>query len=346
MSNCTNCTTTDLAPYTAGTWETRQVLHFARRTGFGLTFNELQAAVAQNPQTYIQNKLNQIDSFSNIPPEFYTEWSYGDFGCYNDSSAPGSTSEQDCPDKYALFIAHNPDWNRVQDIGVSHTYAFDTLAALHDGDWVARMHTQGLKQKMVLFWSNHFVTGIGVRRIINQGMVHVYYRTLEQYAFGNFKEFTRDIGKTIAMLKYLDGTNNTATNINENYARELFELFTLGENNGYTQNDIEQAAKAFTGWQFSVHDSPLVASFIDYQHFGGNKTVFGQPIARPLDQADMEYDDVIDILFEQRSDEIATFICTEIYKFFIGHNVVDSIIDEMKTTFLNSNFADCNVLRW
>lgn len=329
-----NCTTTSLTPYT-GTWDIRHILHFARRTGFSLTNNELQTALSQDPQTYIQGKLNEIDLSPNLPHPFYAEngnlWGADAWTCYN----PGEEPEYitlDCAPFHAKFDEHNPDWDGTW----LHSYVARTIAAIYDGDWLGNMYVQGLKQKMILFWSNHFV--IETDDSINKAVIHEYYKTLEQYAFGNFKDFVSAIGKTIGMMSYLNGKDNTKDNLNENYARELYELFTLGVNNGYTQTDIEETARAFTGWTFSGRAYPLIPYFDEWQHVIGNKTVFGQTISRPTGEEELEYDDVIDLLFQERSDQIAGFICTEIYKFFIGYNVVNSIIDDLKTTFLNNNF--------
>jgi len=167
--------------------------------------------------------------------------------------------------------------------------------------------------------------------------VHEYYKTIATFGFGNFKDFVKAIGKTTAMLNYLSGRQNTKTNLNENYARELYELFTLGINNGYTQTDIVETAKAFTGWTFDIHRYPMTAYFNHWDHVPQAKTIFGQPVNRSQNDWALEYDDVIDILFEQRADQIAEFICTEIYKFFVSYDVDANIINGLKNTFLNNS---------
>jgi len=351
MNNCTNST---LTPY-AGEWTVRQVLHFARRTGFSLTYTELQAALTQTPQDYIQAKLNEIDApytiddpmYDNNNDPFYAKdveqsgtkalWGADAWSCYLPGGGPpDNTDIPSCTPFDNLFAQHNPDWSGGEN--EPHSYMVRTRRAIYDGEWMGNLSKQGLRQKMILFWSNHFVIQSG--ESIGPAKVHEYYKTIEQYAFGDFKEFTRAIGKTIAMLQYLNGANNSADNLNENYARELYELFTLGVNNGYTQEDIIETAKAFTGWTYNPRSYPMEPYFEDWAHphQDGQKTVFGQTIQRTGDERGLEYDDVIDVLFAQRSNEIATFICGEIYKLFVGYDIVDSIIDEMKITFLNNNF--------
>lgn len=332
----TNCTSSTLAAYT-DTWESRHVLHFARRTGFSLTSTELQTALLQGPQNYIQGKLDELDLIPDLPHPFYAEngdlWGLDAWACYEPGDEPDYIT-LDCTPFYNTFDEHNPNWQG--DPAWIHSYAVRTIPAIYDADWVGNMYAHGLKQKMILFWSNHFV--IASNDFIQKAVIHEYYKTLEQFAFGNFKSFVKAMGKTIGMLSYLNGKDNTKDNLNENYARELYELFTLGVDNGYTQQDIEETAKAFTGWTFSGRAYPMIPYFDDYLHVTGSKTIFGQTISRSAGEEQFEYEDVIEALFQERADQIAAFICTEIYKFFIGYNVVDSIIDELKTIFLFNNF--------
>ena len=127
-----------------------------------------------------------------------------------------------------------------------------------------------------------------------------YYRTAEQHVLGNFKDLVHDMGLTPAMLFYLNGFQNTNTEPNENYARELFELFTLGEGNGYTQEDIIETSKALTGWNLSPQAGGQII-FNTNTFFNGDKTIFGQT-------GNWNYHDVIDILFQERGELIAQHI--------------------------------------
>jgi len=205
-------------------------------------------------------------------------------------------------------------------------------------DWITNfvraLPEKGLREKMVLFWSNHFVTEFEAYEM--SSFLYQYHTTLMTYAFGNFKDFTHDIGLTAAMLVYLNGAQNTAESPNENYARELYELFTLGQNNGYTQSDIVETAKALTGWHVNYEFFSI--SFQAGIHDNGNKTIFGQT-------GNWGYSDVIDILFQQHTDRIATFICQKLYRFFVNPEIDDTIISELATTFKNNNFEIAPVLR-
>ena len=168
-----------------------------------------------------------------------------------------------------------------------------------------------------------------------------YYNHMQVHALGNFKEFVREIGRSNAMLIYLNGFENTEFNPNENYARELYELFSLGEGNNYTQTDITETARALTGynhWDEFGGDIYFDAS----THDDGTKIIFDQEGA-------WGYDDVIDILFDQRATEVATHICTKLYTFFVSP-AVDAIIEQniiqpLAQTFINSNFELVPVLK-
>ena len=149
---------------------------------------------------------------------------------------------------------------------------------------------------MTLFWHNHFVTQYDDYFIAMHA--YRYLKLLREHALGNLKGFCPyAIGRDPAMLKYLDGdVNQKPGEPNENYARELLELFTMGPkdkdgNDNYTQSDIEEIARALTGWviDYLTHTTSFYAGFFD----NGEKTFFGQTGA-------FGYDDVIDIIFEER----------------------------------------------
>ena len=106
--------------------------------------------------------------------------------------------------------------------------------------------SHSVRERMVLFWHNHFVSELSTVKL-PQRMYH-QNRLFRKYAFGNFRELTKKVTTDPAMLIYLDNTKNRKEDPNENYARELLELFTLGIGN-YTEEDIVEAARALTGWQ-------------------------------------------------------------------------------------------------
>tara|TARA_R110002051_G_scaffold255937_1_gene315012 strand:- start:168 stop:1232 length:1065 start_codon:yes stop_codon:yes gene_type:complete len=171
--------------------------------------------------------------------------------------------------------------------------------------------------------------------------MYQYYNKMQTFALGNFREFTRAIGTDNMMLLYLNGFENTNNTPNENYARELFELFTMGEGNGYTQQDIVEASRALTGYNHWAE--PGADIYFDSSTFDNNpKTIFGQ-------MGNWDYDDVIDILFQQRGNLIASFICEKLYTFFVSPSVDatirQNIIEPLAQTLIDNDFEMVPMLK-
>jgi uncharacterized protein (DUF1800 family) len=125
---------------------------------------------------------------------------------------------------------------------------------------------------------------------------------------------------------YLNGFENTAASPNENYARELYELFTLGVDNGYTQTDIVETARALTGYNHREVFCDTIA-FGTSTFDANEKTIFGRT-------GNWGYNDVIDILFEEKGLLIAKFICTKLYTYFVSPTVNESIVDDLASEFV------------
>ena len=168
--------------------------------------------------------------------------------------------------------------------------------------WLNKMASseQVFREKMTLFWANIFVCK-------DTHILHAlkFNNTIRTYALGNYVDFVKAISRSASMLKYLNNNRNFKKKPNENFARELMELFTLGIGN-YAESDVKEAARAFTGWSFkpngeyvlkvSKHDT-------DSKIFLGEKGNFGG-------------DDIIDIITKQRA--CAEFICTKVYRYFVN----------------------------
>ncbi|MCK8480268.1 DUF1800 domain-containing protein [Psychroserpens algicola] len=191
--------------------------------------------------------------------------------------------------------------------------------------WVNRLVTSEatLREKMTLFWANHFVCQ-------DQNIFHVqqYNNTLRTYALGNFGEFVKAISKEAAMLKYLNNKQNRKQKPNENFARELMELFTLGEGH-YTEDDIKESAKAFTGYDNNFKGEFILRRFYHDDDF---KTFFGHT-------GRYDGDDIIDIILKQK--QCARFICGKIYKYFVSDTIHEKRVEELTNIF----FKDYNIER-
>ena len=189
------------------------------------------------------------------------------------------------------------------------TNDFRRLQRLLFGDlqnwWFNQMLTTEapLVERMTLFWHGHFTTGF--KKVKGLDALYHQNQTFRKYALGSFKEMLHDVSKGVAMLRYLDGARNTKNKPNENFAREVMELYTLGEGRGYTEKDIKEAARAFTGW--SVKEGKFF--FNKNKHDSGEKTIFGK--------SDTYHGgDVLDMLLEKK--QAARYISKKIWKHFAG----------------------------
>jgi len=194
--------------------------------------------------------------------------------------------------------------------------------------WAGQMLIQqvSLREKMVLFWANHFSTEtntVGDARYIFKH--NNLFRTL---AFGSFKEMVKQVTIDPAMLRYLNGYVNTKTAPDENYGRELQELFTMGKgpNSRYTEADVKAAARVLTGFQLDATNitSIFTASRHDttdkqFSAFYGNKLIKGRI---GTDGAN-EVNDIVDMLFA--NNELALYICRRLYTYFVYYDITPAV---------------------
>ncbi|WP_250632647.1 DUF1800 domain-containing protein [Rhodoflexus caldus] len=190
--------------------------------------------------------------------------------------------------------------------------------------WLGLMARQGLniQEKMVLFWHNHFVSESS--KVQYPQYLYEQNRLTRQYALGDFREFTKAMTIDPAMLIYLDGRTNTRSSPNENYARELLELFTIGIGH-YTEADIREAAKALTGWTVNG----LNAVFTQSRFNTETKTFLGR-------RGNFGYREIVDIIFEQA--ETARFICRKLYKEFVYYQPDEAFVEQMADVFRRNNY--------
>ena len=186
-------------------------------------------------------------------------------------------------------------------------------------EWLKEMgKAEGqLREKMSLFWHGHFAA-----RVRGYSQVEQYINTIRKYSLANFGDLLMAVSKEPAMLKFLNNQQNRKNSPNENFAREVMELFTLGRGN-YTENDIKEAARAFTGWNFNEEDEFEMRA---NQHDYGVKTIFGKT-------GNWEGEDIIKMILERK--ETALFITRKIYKFLVNEN-----IDEQRVSALANRFYD------
>ncbi|MCE2613878.1 DUF1800 domain-containing protein [Flavobacteriaceae bacterium D16] len=301
-----NCNTSTLAPYTTPLDKLRAA-HLYRRLGFSASVQTIDQAVGQNAGPLVDALVNEAVNMPPSAPPIWADWNNSNYPADDDAARQVRRQQLD-------------EW-RI-------TY---TNAMLNDN----------LRDRLSFFWSNHFVTEIDVYDC--NSFLYYYTDCLQRNAIGNFKTFVSEIGLTSAMLFYLDGAYNNGNNPNENYSRELYELFTLGEGNGYTEEDVIETARALTGYVERGELGCEQVTFDPTRFDADTKTILGRT-------GNWGYDDVIDILFEERPNEIARFICQKLYEFFVHPDADDdagnaqAIISGMASTFVANNFEIAPVL--
>lgn len=310
-----------LTPYT-GTWTKAEAAHLLRRTMFGPTLSQITAAVTNGMNATVAQLLT-IPGVS-PPLAFHAD----------EAVTPiGSTWVND------VYPATNA--------GPTNNARLFSLGA-----WFMQRINQpdvSIREKMCLFWGNHFgVDGTNEAKAV-YGM-HEKYR---QNCLGNFKQLVKDMTTDPMMLLFLNGATNNLYSPNENYARELLELFTVGKGaqvgpgdySNYTEADVAAGAKILTGWTvlnlYSSTASQPSNVFYSALHDSSSKTLsphFGS--ATVPDAGDLEYANYIDIIFSQPN--MAKHLCRKIYRWFVNYDLTASVestvIADMAATLTSNNF--------
>ncbi|MDH3796443.1 MAG: DUF1800 domain-containing protein, partial [Flavobacteriaceae bacterium] len=293
-------------PYTQPL-DTYRAAHLYRRLGFSASVTTINQAVGLAAGSVVDTLINEAINMPPLAAPIWADWNNSNYPADDDAAG-------------AMRRAQQEEWR------IAYTNS---------------LLNNNLRDRLSFFWHNHFVTELDVYDC--NSFLYYYINCLQRNAIGNLKTFVSEIGLTDAMLYYLDGVYNNGNNPNENYARELYELFTLGEGLGYTEDDIIETARALTGYveRGEIGCSPV--QFNPERFDAGTKTILGQT-------GNWGYDDVIDILFAQRANEIAGFICGKLYAYFVHPDINDdagnaqAIINGMAGTMVANNFEVAPVL--
>lgn len=292
-------TTTDWTPY-SGTFGIPEAAHLLHRTVIGPQWSEFEAAAANG----LSGTVNALLAPRFPPPP------------------PGSWVNEPLPDLR--------DWNQQM---------IDSLLTVYREReeelrlwWPEVMIDQqtSVIESMVLFWHDHFATG--AEKVVLPQSMYRQNDLFRDHALGNVRELTRAVAYDPAMLLWLDGQYNQVGNVNENFARELLELFTLGVDQ-YSQEDVVSAARAFTGY---YTPDGITSVFYPPWHDHGFKMFLGQG-------GNFDGDDIIDIIFEQ--EETARFFCRKLYQWFVDEYPDEALVEELAQTLRNNDYAVAPVLR-
>ncbi|MBS1914281.1 MAG: DUF1800 domain-containing protein [Bacteroidetes bacterium] len=305
-----------LEPY-GGVWDRTAALHLLRRTVIAPTHAEVDEAVAMGLDALVEKLLNDTTPLPGASP-FVGE-------CMNEGLIAWDSSRVDLSDSF-----------------------FDELRRW----WYTLMINGGLslRERMTLFWHNHFPSDLHLAWDARH--LYIQNQLFRANALGNFKDLVRQVSIDRGMLLFLSGKYNKAQWPNENYARELMELFTVGiaDNNGnpnYTQADIVEAARALTGWDWPGYGIlGDVASNILSQHDIKDKHPFGATITGNADGLP-ELNQLLDLIFAK--EDAARYVIRKIYRFFVYTDVtltpvkpVDPAIEEAIVAPLAADFRAAN----
>lgn len=199
--------------------------------------------------------------------------------------------------------------------------------------WFQQMvsNTSSVQEKMTLFWANHFTSSL--KKVKWPPALLAQNLLLREHALGNFGDLLNGILRDPAMLLYLDNANSKKGAPNENLARELMELFTLGEGN-YSETDVKELSRALTG--ASVNRRTGQYSFRRRAHDSGEKTILGNT-------GNFTPSDVAALLLEQPT--LPHFICEKVWRFIVGTSIDALMLDELATHFSQSNFNIADMVK-
>ena len=197
--------------------------------------------------------------------------------------------------------------------------------------WANRMlySANPLAEKMALFWHGHFATSNAKVRSVRQ--MEAQNALFRRHALGSFRELLSDVARDVAMLVWLDGNANRRRQPNENFARELFELFSLGVGN-YSERDIKEAARAFSGW----HVRKGEFWYNSLQHDTGDKTVFGET-------DNFDGGDIVELSLKQ--DAAPRYLAKKLLQFFVTPSPPDDAVAELAACIRKNDFAMRPVLQ-
>lgn len=299
-----------LVKYT-GEWSFEQAAHLLRRTTFGANFKEINDVVAQGLEETIKQLVR-----NNPLPDPPVNYDYED-----DPNVPINSEWTNAP--HIDSMTNNARRRSL--------YGWTLMQMMHD-----RM---SIREKMTLFWQSHFVIETNI--VKDAKFLYQYASTFRSQALGNFKKLVEQVTISPAMLRYLNGRDNTESAPNENYARELLELFTLGKGElaapgdytTFTEDDVIAMAKVLTGWRdryyYRREIETVPDSFFRFaQHDKSNKQLshrFDSSVIENND--DNEYKDLIDIIFQHS--EASRFICRRLYRWFVHFDISDKIENEV-----------------
>jgi uncharacterized protein DUF1800 len=319
--------TNDLSPITAADWTYDRAAHLLERAGFGGTPEDIARLAAMTPRQAV-DALVEFQSLKNDLRPFDPSgiWDPG-MDPFPPSRAEAVRLARERGEGLGEKVRPEGSQRRLQPVVDKFFYslAANSIETQRLGLWWANRMlatNRPLEEKLTLFWHGHFATGQNKTR--DYRMMLRQNEMFRAQAAGTLRGLLVGILKDPGMLVYLDNGENIKKHPNENFGRELLELFSMGVGN-YTERDVREAARAFTGWTNNV----LEFKFDPDQHDFGDKTFLGQT-------GPFNGEDIIDIVLKQPV--TAEFVSSKLYRYFVREDVAQPVRASLGRTFRDSGY--------
>ncbi|HEY2844186.1 MAG TPA: DUF1800 domain-containing protein [Bryobacteraceae bacterium] len=309
-----------------GRWDVELASHLLRRASFGGTLDEVEALVKMGPERAVSSLVNySANSKDDLPGLEFGELTAPGMGGRG-AIGPNGNMRPPVDQQIVQRLADKPK-RALQQIQQSAQRAKEEEIRLW---WLDRMvrTKRPLEEKMTLFWHGLLVSSAQTVRV--SYLLYKQNQLYRRYATGNFRMLIHEVSRDPAMLIYLNNNQNVKAHPNENYARELMELFTLGIGN-YTENDIKESARSFTGWS-NANDQFIARPG---QHDAGIKTFLGR-------SGNFNGDNIIEIIFSQSA--AAKYIATRLIRFFGVDEPEPDVVEQLAAMVKRNDFEMAPVL--
>ncbi len=327
----------DLTPVTAADWSYAKAAHLLERAGFGGTPQEIEPLAAMSPEQAVATLVDydSIDAEALLPfeesgvfgPEMLADLADG----LNFRGALARARQRGSVYGVEPREGGVRPYQPIVDVSYYRKYAPRHEWLRVANWWAERMMLtpRPLEEKMTLFWHGHFATE--QEKVMDYRLMLDQNTMLREHATGSFRDLLIGASKDPAMLIYLDNRKNVVGHANENYAREIMELFALGVGN-YSEDDIKEAARAFTGWRNEGR------RFVDDRqlHDAGEKTILGRT-------GNFDGEDVVDILLGQ--EVCARFIAGKIYRFLVREDLGADLEESLAAILRDADYQIAPLLR-
>ena len=325
----------DLTPITAADWSYDRAGHLLGRAGFSGTPEEIRKLAEMTPEQAVRSLVDYDGVPNDHLPPFEHSGFWDETLMRFPPSRPAATDRAMARGE-SMGIRVKPEFVNRHMQPVSDRFFYwlraTALETRRVGYWWAERMLdtdRPLEEKMALFWHGHFATAQNKVRDYRKMLLQI--EMFEGHATGNFGDLLVAVAQDPGMLHYLDAGVNVKGAANENFAREVMELFTMGVGN-YTEQDVREAARAFTGWNFENLDFLINAA----QHDDGPKTFLGRT-------GSFDGVDVLDIILEQPA--TAEYIAAKIYRFFVREDPSPALQAELGAILRDNGYALRPLLR-